>query len=87
VSVPETHPVRGKKSVPNLGVFSRSCADDEIEWVSDYLHSNHYLPGARLQAALNRQRRRRQCPTTAERGGLSRREWRRRHSPSKTQAE
>jgi len=86
VSVPETNPVRGKESSLNLDVYSRSCADDDINFVSDYLHTNRYLPGARLQVVLNRQRRRRQCPAAAARGGLSRREWRRRHSPSTTQA-
>jgi len=73
-----TQPVRGKESRLNLGVYGRSCADDDLEWVGDYLHTNEYMPGPRLQAALNRKRRRRESPGKAERGGLSRREWRRR---------
>ena len=71
-------PIRGKQSSLGLDTYGRSCADGDLEWVGGYLHTNGYLPGLRLQAALNRQRRRRQSPAKAGRGGLSRREWRRR---------
>jgi len=73
-------PVRGKERRPNLGVYGPSCADSDLPWVGDYLHTNEYLPGARLQSALNRKRWRRESPVKGERGGLSRREWRRRQS-------
>jgi len=68
-------PIRGKQSSLGLDTYGRSCADDDMVWVGDYLHSNHYLTGARLQTALNRKRRRRESPAKAERGRLSRREW------------
>jgi hypothetical protein len=71
-------PVRGKDPRPDIGTFSRTCADGDLVWVGDYLHANEYMPGSRLQAVLNRMRRRRESPTKAERGGLSRREWKRR---------
>lgn len=74
----EPRPVCGKTSDLGMDVYSRSCADDDIEWVGAYLHTNEYLPGRRLQSALNQQRRRRQSPTKVGRGGLSRREWRER---------
>ena len=70
-----TQLVRGKESRLNVGVYGPSCADSDLEWVGDYLHTNEYLSGPRLQLALNRQRRRRESPTKAGRGGLSRREW------------
>jgi hypothetical protein len=76
--VSEPQPVRGKRSDLHLDVYGRSCADGDVNWVGDYLHSNGYLPGPRLQLALNRARRQRESPPKAERGGLSRREWRRR---------
>jgi hypothetical protein len=78
-------PVRGKESRLNLGVYGQSCADDDMVWVGDYLHSNEYLDGPRLQTVLNRKRRRRESPTTAGRGGLSRRQWRRRESAQHAQ--
>jgi hypothetical protein len=59
----------------NLGIYGRSCADGDLGFVGDYLHTNEYLAGRRLQVVLNRQRRRRQSPSRAGRGGLSRREW------------
>ena len=74
----EPQPVRGKGSDRNLDVYGRSCADDDINWVGEYLHTNGYLPGPRLQLALNRARRRRESPMKSGRGGLSRREWRER---------
>jgi hypothetical protein len=78
-------PVRGKESSPNLGVYGRSCADADLEWVGDYLHTNEYLDGRRLQAVLNRLRRRRQSPAKAGRGGLSRREWKRTKAAERVQ--
>lgn len=76
----EPRVVRGKASDLNLGVYGRSCADNDINYVGEYLHTNGYLPGPTLQLALNRARRRRESPVKAERGGLSRREWRRERS-------
>jgi len=73
-------PVRGKDPGPGAGTYGVTCADDNLEWVGDYLHTNGYLSGARLQLALNRQRRRRGSPAKAGRGGLSRREWKRMRS-------
>lgn len=73
-----TEPVRGKERRPNLGVYGPSCAHANLLWVADYLHTNGYLPGRPSQSALNRERPRRQSPPKALRGGLSRREWRRR---------
>ena len=78
MSVSEADRVRGKESALNLDTYSRSCADDDLAWVGDYLRTNRYLSGSRLQSALNQKRRRRQSPVKAERGGLNRREWRRR---------
>jgi hypothetical protein len=78
VSVPEMNPIRGKEPRPDVGTYGRTCADGDLEWVGNYLHTNKYLSGRRLQLALNRQRRRRESPAKAGRGGLSRREWRRR---------
>jgi hypothetical protein len=78
-------PIRGKQSSLGLDTYGRSCADDDMVWVGDYLHSNHYLTGARLQTALNRNRRRRESPAKAARGGLSRREWRRKQSAERAQ--
>jgi len=79
-------PIRGKQSSLGLDTYGRSCADDDMVWVGDYLHSNEYLAGPRLQSALNRERRRRESPGKAERGGLSRREWRRRQSAERAPA-
>jgi len=72
-------PIPGKQSTLNLDTYGRSCADDDPVWVGDYLHTNGYMPGVRLQLALNRARRRRESPVKVGRGGLSRREWRKRH--------
>ena len=80
MSVPEMNPVRGKEPRPDIGTYGRTCADGDLEWAGDYLHTNRYLPGLRLQTVLNRNRRRRESPTKAERGGLSRREWKRMRS-------
>jgi hypothetical protein len=77
VSVSEPQPVRGKQSGLDLGVYGKSCADDDANFVSDYLHTNGYLQGPRLQLALNRALRRGQLPAKVGRGGLSRREWKR----------
>jgi hypothetical protein len=86
VSVPETNPVRGKDPRPDVGTYARTCADGDLVWAGDYLHTNRYLPGLRLQAVLNRQLRQRQSPTKAGRGGLSRREWKKMRSPSRERA-
>jgi len=77
VPVSAAPPVRGKEPKPGLGTYSRTLADGDVAWAGDYLHTNGYLPGLRLQTVLNRNRRRRQAPTQEGRGGLSRREWRR----------
>jgi len=69
-------PVRGKQSSLGVDTYGRSCADGNLVWVGDYLHTNEYMRGLRLQSVLNRQRRRRQSPSKADRRGLSRREWR-----------
>lgn len=78
-------PVRGKERIPNLGVYGPSCADGNLLWVHDYLRTNGYLSGPPLQSALNRERRRREAPTKAGRGGLSRREWKRRQLGQRVQ--
>ena len=70
-------PVRGKEPRPDVGSYGRTVADDNIKWAGDYLHTNEYLAGPTLQAALNRMRRRREMPGKAGRGGLSRQQWRR----------
>ena len=87
MSVAETDPVRGKESTLNLDVYGRSCADDDPVWVGAYLHTNQYLEGPTLQVVLNRQRRRRESPAKVGRGGLSRREWRRKQAAERTQRE